>query len=121
VSRRNVLLLLLALWLPLQAALAFAMPFCGHGQDKTAAAVGDHHAGHHHAAPSPDEAEAAPSDPLADCDLCGLCHLACAGFLAPATGHALAEVPRHVLVGLDPQAMTSPDPDRLDRPPLSAA
>lgn len=74
---RSILMILLALWLPLQAVAAWAMPFCAHAaaavsEDAQAMPAHCHH-----------EAEAAPASTAAgfDCDNCGMCHLASAGYL----------------------------------------
>lgn len=85
------LLLITALWLPLQAVAAIAMPFCRHAAEQAlqqgVAADGDHCPGHAGAeAPPADNGGSASSDQ--DCDGCELCHLASAGYLLPATGTA---------------------------------
>lgn len=71
---QSFLPILIALWLPLQAAAAVAMPFCRHAPEPVAA-----EATHCHE----QVANAAASD--IDCDNCGLCHLASAGFLLAPT------------------------------------
>ncbi|MHB1429416.1 MAG: hypothetical protein ACYC5U_05270 [Rhodocyclaceae bacterium] len=71
---KSLFLILLALWLPLQAAAAVTMPFCRHAPEPAAA-----EAAHCHE----QVANAAASD--IDCDNCGLCHLASAGFLLAPT------------------------------------
>jgi len=79
-------LLLTALWLPLQAVAAIAMPFCRHAADQAAtlpaATQGEHCHGH-----AADDATAAHS-PDQDCDGCDLCHLASAGYMLPAMATA---------------------------------
>lgn len=85
------LLLITALWLPLQAVAAIAMPFCRHAAEQAlqqdVAAQGDHCPGHAGAGAAPaDNGGNASSDQ--DCDGCELCHLASAGYLLPATALA---------------------------------
>ncbi len=70
----SFLLILIALWLPLQAAAAVAMTFCRHAPEPVAAEATHCH-GH--------VVNAAAGD--IDCDNCGLCHLASAGFLLAPT------------------------------------
>lgn len=80
----SLLLILVALWLPLQTAAAWAMPFCRHAAERVepvdaqqAMASGAHcH-----------ELEDAAHDPQRDgfnCDNCAMCHLASAGYLPAA-------------------------------------
>ncbi len=76
-----------AFWLPLQAIAATAMPYCRHGEAHRAMlamAAEDHmdHCGMH--------GVPAPVDHGLNCDNCGFCHLASAGFMAPATPVAAA-------------------------------
>lgn len=72
---RSYFLILLALWLPLQAAAAWVMPFCSHAAAQEQAASAEHC--HHDGA-----AEAAvPATSGLDCDNCEMCHLASAGYL----------------------------------------
>ena len=124
---RLLFLLLLALWLPVQSAVAFAMPFCGHAgrPEAHAAAAGnpgggeqasghDAHAGHH-------GAKAAVSDLAGGCDQCGLCHMACAGFMPCSPRQSLAGPHGHVFVDAPLAAVTNPHFDPLDRPPPAAA
>lgn len=67
-------LLLIALWLPMQAAAAWAMPFCHHAAAEQPA----HGSGlcHEHA-----DAATQPAAADHDCDNCEMCHLASAGYL----------------------------------------
>jgi hypothetical protein len=64
-------LILIALWLPIQAAAAVTMPFCRHAQEQVAM----------EATPCHEQMveSVAPTD--IDCDNCQMCHLATAGFL----------------------------------------
>lgn len=73
---RSYFLILLALWLPLQAAAAWVMPFCAHA----AAARGETQV---MPAPCHHEQPEVPTLPAADpdCDNCKMCQLASAGYL----------------------------------------
>lgn len=80
-----------AFWLPLQAIAATAMPFCRHGEA--------HRAVPPVVAADPMEHCAMHGAPAADdhglnCDDCGFCHLAGAGFM-PAAAPAAAVPPSH--------------------------
>lgn len=74
------LLILCALWLPLQAAAAAAMPFCSHAGEASMQVE---------AAQSPEPCHehdgAAGKSGTSDlaCDDCGICHLASAGYIPP--------------------------------------
>ena len=72
----NFLLLLIALWLPFQAAAAVGMPFCRHAHQEQPA-------GMTHEGMSCHEQTNEVAAPVADlgCDDCEMCHLATAGFL----------------------------------------
>jgi uncharacterized membrane protein len=74
----SYLLILIALWLPLQAAAAWAMPFCRHAAAEQAAQATEHCHAQAAAAAQP----AAATD--LDCDNCEMCHLASAGYLLAA-------------------------------------
>ena len=98
------LVLLLALWLPLQTALASVLPSC-----PVAGAMEAEH--HDESPPSHSQAEGAA------CSDCAICHLSCAGVppLAAGTWHhvtqtAAEKAERAALLGFTP-----PIPDR---PPL---
>lgn len=81
-------LLITALWLPLQAVAAVAMPFCRHATEQAVPVAAmtpeGHCAGH--------AAEAAPTPGDQDCDGCELCHLAGAGYM-PAAVATTAHLP----------------------------
>ena len=85
-----LIILLMALWLPFQAVVAVAMPFCQDHPDRSDSAPShQNHAEHH------DDAGAAGSSghdghgfPL-DCNGCGPCHLACAPMVAMAANLVL--------------------------------
>jgi len=75
------LLLLTALWLPVQTMAALSMPMCRHAQEQ-AAALAAEQAGaamHCHETAAPDQAA---HD--AGCDNCEMCHMAGAGFMPSA-------------------------------------
>ena len=81
-------LLITALWLPLQAVAAIAMPFCRHAAEQAvqldAAAAEEHCHGHGGNDASPPGSAAVDQD----CDGCELCHLAGAGYMLPAMATA---------------------------------
>lgn len=67
-------MILIALWLPLQAVTAVAMPFCRHAPERAVTA-----ATHCHEQAAQPTTPSLPGDLY--CDDCALCHLACSGFL----------------------------------------
>lgn len=82
---KSFLLILIALWLPIQAVAAVAMPFCRHaaGQSAPAEAVQSPAPCHEHAgAAVGSTGETSASD--LGCDNCEMCHLASAGYIPPA-------------------------------------
>ena len=84
---KNYLLILIALWLPVQTAAALAMPFCGHAGDPVVQVTASAPAPcHEHAAPAADPAGGAGASDLA-CDNCEMCHLASAGYIPPAAAN----------------------------------
>ncbi|MDP2793579.1 MAG: hypothetical protein Q8O25_05785 [Sulfurisoma sp.] len=98
-------LLITALWLPLQAVAAVAMPFCRHATEQAVPAEAMTHEEHcpGHAVEAAATPAAAGSDCAQDCDGCELCHLTGAGCMpaATTTAHLPAArdfVPRSVLV-----------------------
>jgi len=83
-------LLITALWLPLQAVAAVAMPFCRHAAEQAvpvAAMTAEGHCAGHAAAAAP-----TPTPGDQDCDGCELCHLASAGYM-PAAAPTAARLP----------------------------
>lgn len=82
---KSFLLILIALWLPLQAAAAWTMPLCRHAAVREAAeqaaAMELHAHCHEQAAASDDDTVAADLG----CDNCATCHLSSAGYLLAAT------------------------------------
>jgi hypothetical protein len=75
---KSFLLILISLWLPLQAAAAVAMPFCRHAVERAVQveALSPHAHCHEQATTG-----AGVSNPDLDCDNCEMCHLATAGYL----------------------------------------
>jgi hypothetical protein len=77
---KSLLLIFIALWLPLQAAAAWAMPFCRHVPQSAQAGV-MHSEAHCHEQQGDVPAGKVTADP--DCDNCEMCHLASAGYIPP--------------------------------------
>lgn len=81
------LLLVAALWLPVQTSAALAMPLCHHVPLQMAVEMADHHVMEDHGAAMGAGAhcnEAAIPDQAAHdagCDNCQICHMAGAGFM----------------------------------------
>lgn len=82
---KSFLLILMALWLPLQAAAAVAMPFCRHAAEQPlqAAALQSPEHCHEHAGNAAGPEGGAGSSDLA-CDNCEMCHLASASYISSA-------------------------------------
>mgnify|MGYP001207944484 CR=1 FL=1 len=77
------LLLVTALWLPVQTMAALSMPMCRHAQEHAASVAAAEQSGeamHCHEAAAPDQAA---HD--AGCDNCEMCHMAGAGFMPSAS------------------------------------
>ena len=74
------LLLVAALWLPVQTSAALAMPFCHHASLQVAVEMADHAA---MGAGAPCHETAIPDQAAHDagCDNCQICHMAGAGFM----------------------------------------
>ncbi|RLJ68510.1 hypothetical protein [Sulfurisoma sediminicola] len=80
-------LLITALWLPLQAVAAIAMPYCRHAAEQVVAldaSASEAHCRGHAGNDAPSAGAAADQD----CDGCELCHLASAGYMLPAVAMA---------------------------------
>jgi len=110
---RTYFFILIALWLPLQAAAAWTMPLCGHAKPETVSAVPCHE----HAA----TVEAVPASPLPasdlDCDNCRICHLASTGFLLATGEPAVIAAATDVLVSPQVAALPSHIGDPPQQPP----
>jgi hypothetical protein len=78
-------ILLMALWLPFQAVVAVAMPFCQDTPSPADSAPSHQHQGEHHGdAGAPDNSGHDDHGFPLDCNGCGPCHLACAPMVAMA-------------------------------------
>lgn len=117
---RNLFLLLIALWLPIQSVVAYAMPFCTHGETGHVAMAQDQPQ-HDHAVHDAKHNEQGPIVAWANCDQCGVCHLACASFLGTAAMQMAAPYNDHIQHARSPHAVTFPYLARFERPPSFAA
>lgn len=99
-------LILIALWLPIQAAAAVTMPFCRHATEPMAM----------EAAPCHEQVveSVAPTD--LDCDNCQMCHLATAGFLLAGSA-PLVPLAANILVPKLELVSASHIPEPLQQPP----
>ena len=126
---RNLFLLLIALWLPIQSVAAYAMPFCSHGDTGHAAiahevrqvATGHDETQHDHAGHAAQQDEQGSAGAWANCDQCGVCQLACASFLGSAAMSIAEPYDAHIQHARSPHAVTFPYLARFDRPPSFAA
>lgn len=111
---QRLLLLLVALWLPLQSLAAFGMEQWT--QAATAPAIGAGVA--EEACPHHDAATPAEQTPAQDCERCGVCHLASAGYLPgqPVAAAGLVPAGRDFL-SLAVTARASHTPEPPQRPP----
>jgi len=103
VSKRLVrfLLLIAALWLPVQTMAALVMPLCSHAQHQAAAEPHCH------------DADGAGATPSTGCDNCEICHLGTAGFMPSAPLlTALRPLDRHFRA----EAIAAP-PSHIGEPP----
>lgn len=99
--RQSFFLILIALWLPLQAAAAWTMALCSHEKPEVVVGMPCH--GH------AEEAPVATLDVSNDheCENCGICHLASAGFLLAAVDPGNILLTSSVLVPKQPVASPS--------------
>ncbi|NWG32460.1 MAG: hypothetical protein HXY29_13340 [Rhodocyclaceae bacterium] len=107
---QSFLLILIALWLPLQAAAAVTMPFCRHAPKPLAET-----SAHCHEEAAEQTAPAIAGD--LDCDNCSLCHLACTGFLLANTVVTPAALAANILVPGPQLAQASHIPEPPQQPP----
>lgn len=107
-----LLLILIALWLPLQAAAAVTMPFCRHAPEQMAQQTTAQPAAHCHEQ-ADDSAAAADNF---SCDNCEMCHLATAGYLLSAL-EALPPLAANILVPRLQFASASHIPEPPQQPP----
>jgi hypothetical protein len=103
---KSFLLILIALWLPIQAAAAVTMPFCRHAAEQVAT-----EAAHCH-----EQVVESVSPTDIDCDNCAMCHLACAGFLLAASG-MMPPIALSILVPKLQLASASHIPEPPQQPP----
>lgn len=103
---KSFFLILIALWLPIQAAAAVTMPFCRHAAE---AAVAE--AAHCH-----DQVAESVAASAVDCDNCAMCHLATAGFLLTAAATLPLRV-ESVLVAMLKPISASHIPEPPQQPP----
>ncbi len=131
---RFLVVLMLSLWLPVQAVAGVTMPFCKHGgsggsRTATAGEAQSHHRhadapADHHGAAVPDGTTAkhssehqhghgdASGTSAAGCNDCGACHLACAAVIAPT-----ANLPaQHLSFDFCVLAYVAPSDQALDQP-----
>jgi hypothetical protein len=108
------LLILIALWLPLQAAASVTMPFCRQAGAPAAHAVASVATAAHCHESSGESAVA--QDETCDCDNCALCHLATTGYLLPEIA-TFAPLTTRVMVATLKPVLTSYIPDPLRQPP----
>jgi hypothetical protein len=136
VSRwKNLIIVFIALWMPLQGYGAVAMPFCEHGPAMPDSSIAvfahggaqDGHQGHtgvpHH------EHEADPQSTSSDnstdkhaslgCNDCGACQLACAPLIV-ATVTNFSTIGSPVYDPTPVATVISISPEQLQRPPLPA-
>lgn len=112
-----LLLLLTALWLPLQAVTAFVMPLSLLTSTLAQASQGEEampcHAHHSDAVDTstPDDTD------QPDCGRCGVCHLVAAGFMPAAVTSPLILPAAHVLSAAPLRAHHSQVPEPLEDPP----
>lgn len=107
---RSFLLLLIALWLPLQAAAAVALPMCRHAHEQRTETVSCHG----------QLVEVVVQAADAGCDNCEMCHLATAGYLPSVSVTALAPATSE-RVALLPAESPSFIADPPEQPPRRAA
>jgi hypothetical protein len=111
---KHLFLMLFALWLPIQAANALAMPFCRHAaepalQGGVIELVAEPTVAHCH-----EQAEVVADS--AGCDNCEMCHLATAGYL-PTTVAPLIPAATSVQVALPVPDLFSHIGDPPQQPP----
>jgi hypothetical protein len=132
---KNGVVVLIALWLPLQGYGAVAMPFCKHGPAMPDAPIAasahpdsqhshEGHEGMHQEDPAAGH-QSAKSDNSADkpgglgCNDCGACQLACAPLIFSTVPYVVASGGT-VYDPLPVASLVSVSPKQLQRPPLAA-
>jgi len=116
---KSLLMILAALWLPVQAVAAVKTPFCRHAVNEQAAVA---HLAQATAAPCHVHSDAKPQKtaPAVDCDQCEICHLATAGYLPARFALEWPENPV-ALIATPLPALSGDFPETLLRPPSTAA
>jgi hypothetical protein len=110
---KSYLMILIALWLPLQAASAVTMPFCRHAAEQVRMEEAMPSSAHCHE--QVDESSA-PAAGDFYCDNCEMCHLATAGYLL-VTAETLAPFAASILVPTLKPASLSYIPEPPQQPP----
>jgi hypothetical protein len=110
---KSCLLILVALWLPLQAAAAATMPFCRHAAEQAALEEIMRNAAHCHEQAA-DAATVAADD--FDCDNCRMCQFATAGYLLAARA-TLPPLAASILVSRLEPVSVSHIPEPPQQPP----
>lgn len=113
---KSFLLILIALWLPIQAAAAVTMPFCRHAPQQAAAKAAPCHLQMDESATSAVVGFDDAVGGFDDCDNCELCHLACSGFLL-AAADLVPLLTADILVPKLQFASVSHIPEPPQRPP----
>ena len=115
-NAKSLFLILIALWLPLQAAAAVAMPFCRHAHEAPQADMSKMEMPCHEHEQSGHATDDTPLAANAACDNCEMCHLATAGFLPVDDGQVTV---RMLSVLVEHPAVDSPSfiADIPDHPP----
>jgi hypothetical protein len=103
---KSLFLILIALWLPIQAAAAVTMPFCRHALEQVAM----------EAAPCHEQVVETVAVTDIDCDNCQMCHLATAGFLL-AGSETLIPLAANILVPRLELLSASHIPEPPQQPP----
>jgi len=118
---RKLIALFMLLWLPLSggnalaASLAMQLP---NGSCHEAVAMSQHATGEH----QPMQVNHAMHDvPTAPCTACGICHLACSGFILPQLELAVLVAPSALIVTFIPEIFVSHISAPLLPPPLARA
>ncbi len=107
---KSFFLVLIALWLPLQAAAAVTMPFCRHAMETLVTEEAASHPCHQMV----DEGVTLSADVA--CDNCEMCHLATAGYLLAAT-EAVPPLAASILVPRLKSVSASHIPEPPQQPP----
>jgi hypothetical protein len=114
----SILMILIALWLPLQAVASWAMPVCVHATAPVSAAPTVVETGAHcHEYLDDTPVPSASAFECDSCDNCGICHLASTGFLPAVVGTAAVSLTACVLVPTQILASPSHIGDPPQQPP----